>query len=62
MVMQQLGAVGILKQYFTTDARPVTMDELKALDPDERKELADLAAPELGFTFNIDSNKYEKAI
>lgn len=56
--METLSSVAMLKKYFDT-SRPLTMEELKKLSIDERKELADLAAKEMGYTKTPDE-KYSK--
>ena len=47
---EPIGRVGVLKEYFgkPEDNCPLTVAEMKALSSDERAELADLAAKELG--------------
>jgi hypothetical protein len=49
--------VQALKAYFEADphGRKVTMDELKALDKPERRELAEMCAAQLGVTLDADA-------
>lgn len=42
--------VQFVKEYFSTPERPVTMDEMKALEKEDRYELADAIAKEQGLT------------
>lgn len=46
-------SVAAIKRYFEADphGRKVTMDELRTLTPDERRELGSLACVELGVEF-----------
>lgn len=49
--------VQAIKTFFESSCgRKVTMDEMKALTADDRKELADLAIKELGETLKESSN------
>lgn len=48
--------LGAIKKYFGTD-RPVTLQELKALTPEERAELGAGAARELGETITAPKAK-----
>ena len=46
--------VQAIKTFFESDGgRKVTMDEIKALTPDDRAELATLAAEKLGATLDM---------
>ena len=44
-----ISRIGAIKKYFGTEDSPVTIHELKELSEDERQELAEGAAKELGF-------------
>jgi len=46
--MTALGKIAVLRKFFATPERPLTTSELKKLSPDERMELAKLAAAEMG--------------
>jgi len=47
--------VGVLKQFFCDP--PLTLDELKVLSKEERAELAELAAVDLGLTKSEEDGK-----
>lgn len=50
--------VQAIKTFFESDGgRRVSMDEMKALTPEDRKELAELAAEKLGVTLDAPSEK-----
>lgn len=47
--MERMTGLQALKQFLTKDGgRPLTMDEIKALSSDERRELCEMASKELG--------------
>lgn len=46
--MEKMTKLGVIKKYFSTPEKPVTFDELKKLTTEERTELAEGAAKELG--------------
>jgi hypothetical protein len=45
--MKQMKSIGVLRQFFETDSRKVSVSEFKALSTDERHDLARLAVKEL---------------
>jgi hypothetical protein len=55
-----LERVGVIKRYFEREphGRAVTLAELKALTTEERQELAELSARELGLK-EVEPGKYE---
>ena len=46
--MAQIGVFQVVKDFFSRDCRPVTMDELKRLTKEDREELADAIATQSG--------------
>ncbi len=40
--------MGAIKKFFSTSEKPITLQEVKALTPEDREKLGRLAAAELG--------------
>ena len=51
--MEEITKLQALKQYFNVPDHPVTVQELKALSKEDRQELAEGAAKELGKTLIV---------
>ena len=51
--MAEITKYKAIKEYFGTPGHPVTLQELKALSSDDRNELAEGAAKELGKTLAV---------